>query len=170
MSKSTYTVEQFLVVLRDLYKYTNAEDKRYFRQHHKAVWVLPLVFGSEKRFTRMVALESQLRQALKILRLMSTGVPEDEFDADVELIMTVLAMSPELRNSIHHVDGNFKTIGWQLSGFEYLRTSVAGAREVRKHYADTDQDALYEIMVGGADVTPETMGVLAEAIEAFVKI
>lgn len=169
MFKSTYTVEQFVTVLRDLYKYTNEVDKQYFRQHHKAVWVLPLVFGSEKRFTRMVALESQFRQALKILRLMSTGVPEDEFDADVELIMSVLAMNPELRNSIHHVEGHFKTIGWQLSGFEYLRTSVAGVREVRKHYSDTEQDTLYDIMVGGADVTPETMGVLAEAIEVFVK-
>ena len=170
MSKSTYTAEQFLVVLRDLYKYTNEADKRYFQQHHKALWVLPLVFGSDKRFVRMVALESQFRQALNILRLMSTGVPEDEFDADIELIMTVLAMNSELRDSIHHVEGTFRTVGWELCGFEYyLRASVAGIRGVRKHYFDTDQLDLHDIMVGGERVTPETMGVLAEAIEAFVK-
>ena len=170
METKSFTKEEILIVLHDMYKHTSHKDAPHFQQHHKAEWILPFIFSDSEKFHHMAAIESMFKQGLSILRLLAEGIDVHEFDEKVELIMTVFALSTPLRDSVHVFGEKVLSVEPMFRGLgSVLTISSGGHRQLRHRYDDEELDACHDILVGGVNVTGNTLLAFADAFEEFVR-
>lgn len=164
-----FNKEDFLHVLEDLYKHAYFQDDTLLPKHRKAHWVLPIFYDHAEKFQRLVAVETQYRQAVSIIRRLCAGVNVHGFDASAELIMTTLALSSDLRDATVRY-GDIVTIEeFRYFGLEHrLNVSSSGRRALRKKYLDEETDIYYDVLAGGLRVNGGTILALVDAVDEFV--